>query len=101
METSDKHIRHAEAAVAPRLVEKVRTIALPVVVAIAWGCAILVSAAHAEDYAWCSMVDSDLRCDYATRQQCMAAGSGISASCMQNPRLMAETPSRAAYAKLR
>ena len=98
MEMSDKHIRHAETALAQRLAERVRAIALPLALAIAWGTAMLVSAAHAEDHAWCSMTDSELRCDYPTRQQCMAAGSGLSASCMQNPRIPAEPP-HAAYAK--
>ncbi|MGO4713458.1 DUF3551 domain-containing protein [Bradyrhizobium sp. 2TAF24] len=59
------------------------------------------SAARAGEHAWCIVDDIDTRCDYATRQQCMATGSGIGASCVQNPRVFVEVPSRAAYAKYR
>ncbi|MEW6643752.1 MAG: DUF3551 domain-containing protein [Pseudomonadota bacterium] len=96
---SQKQICHIEATSAQRWLVRVRTIALPLVVAIAWGVAFLVSAARAQDYGWCIAYDSEIQCDYTTRQQCMAAGSGIGATCMQNPRLSVESPSRAAYAK--
>lgn len=96
---SDKQIRHVETTPAQRLLARVRTIALPLVVAIVSGVAPLGSAARAADYAWCLTDDIDTRCDFTTRQQCMATGSGIGASCVQNPRLFVEVPSRAAYAQ--
>lgn len=48
--------------------------------------------AHAEEYAWCLVQDDINRCDFATAAQCAATGSGLSASCMENPRLRFQTP---------
>ncbi|MBR1221326.1 DUF3551 domain-containing protein [Bradyrhizobium sp. U87765 SZCCT0131] len=65
------------------------------------GVAPLGSAARAGENPWCMADDIDLRCDYATRQQCMATSSGLGASCQQNPRFVAEAQAHAAYGRSR
>jgi hypothetical protein len=54
---------------------------------------------HAADYAWCAEREYDVRCDFTTRAQCMATVSGGLGYCIENPGLIARSPSRNAYGK--
>ncbi len=84
---------------------QISRIALPLVVAAASGAALLGSLAprpaHAEEYAWCLVQDDVNRCDFTTAAQCAATSSGLSASCMENPRLRFQAPPRSSFARSR
>jgi hypothetical protein len=73
-----------------------------VAVAIVLGVVVLAflfsGASEARDYAWCIPRDSYVQCDYATREQCVAAASGIGGSCRQNPQILLRSSPRNANA---
>jgi len=98
-----KHAQPPDRASTERTLARIRTIALPFVFAAAAGVGGITSLPqpiHAEDYAWCTLREYAVQCDFTTRAQCMQTLSGSSGECVENPRLIARSPSRNAYGKL-
>jgi uncharacterized protein DUF3551 len=115
------HLREAASARPPARVRtfarsRAAAVAVAIAAAIVMTGGLFAAPAQAAEYAWCTAQDSDLRCDYVSQQQCMAAGSGTGASCLQNPRLLAQgllaqgllaqglsaqAPARGAYARMK